>query len=86
MDSDFASCYQSVMNPHHNLPTEQRPTQRLVDQFNADERLWKQLEPRRRSRRKIRPRLSRGKLKELALLEWAQGRPPGDCIGQWLQP
>jgi hypothetical protein len=29
------------MNPYYNLPFEQRMTQRFVDQFNADERLWK---------------------------------------------
>jgi hypothetical protein len=74
------------MNPQYNLPLEQRPTQRLVEQFNADERLWERLEPRRRLRRKTRPLLSRGKLKELALLEFAQARPPQDCIGQPLQP
>ena len=74
------------MNPYSNLPPGQRPTQRLVDQFNADERLWKKLEPKRRERRKIRPRLSPAKLKRLALLEFAQARPPQDCIGQSLPP
>ena len=33
------------MNPYYNLPPEQRATQQLVDQFNADERLWRKLEP-----------------------------------------
>ena len=33
------------MNPYYNLPPEQRRTQRLVDQFNTDEKLWKKLEP-----------------------------------------
>jgi len=70
------------MNPYSNLPPEQRPTQRLVDQFNADERLWKKLEPKRAARRKIRPRLSRAKLKKLALHEFAKASPPPDCIGQ----
>ena len=46
------------MNPYYNLPPEQRRTQRLVDQFNADEKLWKKLEPKRRARRKLRPRRS----------------------------
>ncbi len=49
------------MNPHYNLPPEQRATQRLVDQFNADEALWHKLEPRRHLRRKSQPRLSRKK-------------------------
>src|ERR1035437_481156 len=43
-------------------------TQRLVDQFNADECLCKKLEPKRRARRKLRPRPSRRGLKKLDLL------------------
>ena len=71
------------MNPYYNLPPEQRMTQRLVDQFNADERLWKKLEPKRRARRKLRPRPSRKALKNLDLLDFAKARPPQDCVGQW---
>ena len=56
------------MNPHYNLPPEQRAAQRLVDQFNADEALWRKLEPLRRLRRKAHPPLSRTKLKRLAML------------------
>ena len=74
------------MNPYSNLPPEQWATQRLVDQFNADERLWKKLEPKRAARRKIRPRLPPGKLKKLALQEFAQASPPPNCIGQKIQP
>lgn len=74
------------MNPYHNLPREQHATQRLVDQFNADERLWKALEPNRRARRKTRPKLSRKQAKVLDLLEFAKARPPQDCIGQRIQP
>ena len=33
------------VNPYYNLPPEQRETQRFVDKFNADERLWKKLAP-----------------------------------------
>ena len=62
------------------MPPEQRLTQRLVDQFNADERLWKKLEPKRRAR------LSRKNLKELDLLEFARARPPQDGIGHWIKP
>ena len=61
-------------------------TQRLVDQFNADERLWKKLEPRRRLRRKLRPRLSKEKLEKLDLAEFAKARPPLECVGQWIKP
>jgi hypothetical protein len=73
------------MSPYYNLPPEQRFTQRLVDLFNADERLWKKLEPRRRARRKVlRCILSRKMLKNLDLLEFARERPPLECVGQWL--
>ena len=74
------------VDPYYNLPPEQRAVQRLVEQFNADERLWKKLEPRRRARRKLRPRLSHTKLKELDLREFAKAKPPQDCIGQWVTP
>jgi hypothetical protein len=70
------------MNPYYSLPPEQRFIQRLVDQFNANERLWKKLEPRRRARRKLRPLLSKKQLKKLDLLEFARARPSQDCIGQ----
>ena len=77
----------TAMNPYNNLPPEQRASQRLVDQFNADERLWKKLEPRRRARRKLLRRLlSRKALKTLDLEEFASARPPQDCIGQWIAP
>jgi hypothetical protein len=57
-----------------------------VDQFNADEALWRKLEPRRRARRKLQPRLSRKKQKKADLHEFAKCRPLQDCIGQWLEP
>jgi hypothetical protein len=72
------------MNPYYNLPPEQRPTQGLVNQFNADERLWKKLARRRRARRKLLRRfLSRKMLKTLDLFEFAHARPPQDCIVEW---
>ena len=70
------------MNSSYNLPPEQRPTQRLVDQFNADERLWRKLEPRRRARRKLLPHLPEKQLKKLDLDEFSRERPPLECIGQ----
>ena len=73
------------MNPHNNLPPEQRFAQRLADQFNADERLWKELAPRRRARRKLlRPLLSRKMLKTLDLFEFAHERPTQECVGEWI--
>ena len=59
---------------------------KLVEQFSADERLWKKLEPRRRARRKLRPRRSPITLKKLDLAEFAKAKPPQDCISQWLAP
>ncbi len=75
-----------AMNSYYNLPPEQRFMQRLVDQFNADARLWKKLEPRRKARRKLGPRLSKKNSKKLDLAEFAKARPPQECIGQWLEP
>ena len=57
-----------------------------MDQFNADERLWKKLEPKRAARRKLRPRLPARKFKKLALHEFAQATPPPDYIAQPPQP
>jgi hypothetical protein len=74
------------MNPYYNLPPEQRFTQKLVDQFNADERLWKKLAPRRRARRKLLRRfLSKKQLKQLDLAGFSRKRPPQECVGQWIQ-
>ena len=74
------------MNPYYYLLPEQRFTQRLVDQFNADERLWRKLEPRRRARRKLKPLISAKKRKKQDLAEFAKARPPQDCIGQFVAP
>lgn len=65
-----------------NIPPEQHRVQRLVDQWNADERLWKKLEPLRRLRRSRRKNLNEVQRRELDLREFAQARPPVDCIGQ----
>jgi hypothetical protein len=73
------------MNPHYNLPAEQRALQRQVDQYNADARLWRKLAPKRRARRRLLRRvLSRKRLKKLDLKEFAAARPPVECIGQWV--
>jgi hypothetical protein len=72
------------MNPYYNLPPEQRMAQRLVDYYNANARLWKKLEPKRRARRKLLSRLSEKKLRELDLLEFSRARPPQECIGRWV--
>jgi hypothetical protein len=69
------------MNPYYNLPPEQRWIQKVVAQFNADERLWRSLDGRRRLRRKLYPRLSAKRRKQLDLLDFAKARPPQDCIG-----
>jgi len=85
--SYYPSLPNPKMNPYYNLPPEQRPLQRLVDQYNDDAHLWRKLAPRRRARRKLLRRvLSRKKLKRLDLREFAHARPRQDCIGQWVEP
>ncbi len=74
------------MNPHPNLPPSQRRTQRLVEQFNADERLWQSLAGKRKLRRKLYPKMKVKHRKELDLLDFARQRPPQDCIGEWDKP
>ena len=69
------------MNRYDNFPPEQRRVQQLVAEFNADERLWRSLESRRRLRRKLLSRLSAKDQKQLDLLDFAVARAPQDCIG-----
>jgi hypothetical protein len=71
------------MKSYSNLPPEQRPGQRLSDRFNADERVWRSLEGKRKHRRKLGPRLPKKLLKQLDQLEFAKARPPEDCIAEW---
>ncbi|MBI3596551.1 MAG: hypothetical protein HY203_05295 [Nitrospirae bacterium] len=68
------------MKSYNNLPPQQRLTQRLADQFNADERLWRGLEGKRKRRRELGPRLSKKRHKQLDQLEFAKARPSQDCI------
>jgi hypothetical protein len=74
------------MKSYNNLPPHQHQIQRLVDQFNADERLWRSLAEKRGERRLRRPRLSAKRHALLDLLEFAATRPPQDCIGVMVQP
>ena len=69
------------MKQYYNVPPSQSQVQQLVDQFNADERLWRSLEPKRRRRRKGRLRLSAKQHRLLDLLEFAKAHPPQDCVG-----
>ena len=69
------------MNPYYNLPLRQRHVQRLAAEFNADERLWRSLEGKRRLRRKLLRGLPAGQRKQLDLLEFSNSRPPQDCVG-----
>ena len=64
-----------------NLPSHQHFTQRLADQFNADDRVWASLEPLRKLRRKLHPRMSIRQRKALDLLDFARAQPPKDCVG-----
>ena len=70
------------MNPYYNLPPGQHRVQRLVEQWNADERLWKKLEPLRRLRRARQKNLTEAQLRELDLRDFTRAKPPADCVGQ----
>ena len=70
------------MNPYYNLPSPQRELQRLVEQFNDDEALWRSLGRNRRARRKLLKKLTKLQHTTLDLLEFAAARPQDDCIGQ----
>jgi hypothetical protein len=74
-----------TMNPYYNLAPEQRPIQRLLDQFNAAQRLWKKLEPKRRARRKLRPSPFPQETEELGTAGIRQARREQECIGQWIE-
>lgn len=71
---------------HPNLPERQRMTQRLADEFNADERVWESLEPLRRLRRKLYPRQRPCTRKKQDLADFARTQPPKDCIAVWAVP
>ena len=64
-----------------NLPAGQQAAQILADQFNADERLWESLEPLRKLRRTLRPRMTARKRRKLDLLDFAKAQAPKDCVG-----
>jgi hypothetical protein len=69
------------MNSYHNLPPKQRHVQRLVDHFNADEELWRNLVAKRHLRRVGYPRLPRTHQNLLDLLDLVIARPRHDCLG-----
>jgi hypothetical protein len=72
------------MNLYYNLPPEERRVQRLVTVFNKDEQVWESLEGKRRLRRKLFPSLSKKRQTQLDLLDFANARPPQDCVG-WIE-
>ena len=64
-----------------NLPAGQQVVQTFADQFNTDERLWESLEPLRKLRQTLHPRMKARKRKELDLLDFAKAQAPKDCVG-----
>lgn len=70
------------MSSCSNLPHPQHAVQRLVDRWNADERLWRNLDLRRRLRRATGLKLTAKQREELDLREFAMAKPPMDCIGE----
>jgi hypothetical protein len=69
------------LKSYNNLSFQQHQVQRLADRFNADERLWRSLEGKRKRRRELGPRLPEKRHQQLDQLEFAKTRPPQDCIG-----
>jgi hypothetical protein len=72
------------MTHYRNVPPEQREVQWLVDQWNADEALWRRLTRRRSARSHVFSGLSEAELRELDLREHAAQRPPDSCISRSL--
>jgi len=70
------------MNRHSQLPPEQQRVQKLVDQWNADERHWRSLRGRRLLRRLTRKGLTADQHRVLDQREFARTRTPVDCIGE----
>ena len=73
------------MNSYHNLPSSQRVPQRLVDQFNAEESLWRWLEAKRLPQRTDQE-LSMAQREILDFLDWVEEHPLADCIGYFDRP
>jgi hypothetical protein len=69
------------MVTYFNLPSEQRKTQQIADQFNAAEELWRRLELKRLRRRELYPDLSPELQIQFDLLDFAIAQSPKDCIG-----
>ena len=66
-----------------NLPVRQQFTQRIADEFNADESLWESLAPLQKLRKLLYPKMGRRKRQQLDLAEFIRHQPPKDCIGHW---
>lgn len=66
---------------HPNLPPHQQAVQRLADEFNAAEAIWRKLEWKRKLRRLLHPKMSWKKRKQVDLADFAPAQPPKDCIG-----
>jgi hypothetical protein len=74
------------MNPYYNVSREQRHVWQIVARFNAEEQLWECLEGKCRLRRRLFPRVSAKRQKQLNLLDFATARPPQDCVGLFEAP
>lgn len=63
-----------------NLPPDQQFLQRVLDEFNAEEALWRSLEPNRKYRRRKQRRLSVRTHEALDMIEIAAARRARDCL------
>ncbi len=64
-----------------SAPNNRQELLRLIRQFNRDELLWFSLEGRRRLRRKLLKR-SHQQHHALNMAEYANAKPPEDCVGR----
>jgi hypothetical protein len=69
------------MVTYFNLPSGQRKTQQIADQFNAAEERWRSLEVRRLHRRERYPEISPELHIQLDLLNHASLQTSQDCVG-----
>jgi len=73
------------MKPYSDLSPTQRRAQHLVEQFNADEELWRNLERKRWLRRTLCPHLSASLQVQLDLLDFVRARRAQDCVGLFVK-
>jgi hypothetical protein len=75
--------YFDDMNDRSSISPYAQFTQRLINEFNADEAVWRKLAWKRRLHRLLRPKMSRKKRRQMDLADFAVSQPPKECVGFW---